>query len=108
LHTANDIVHDLSAGLWPGAAAALWLIRSRTDHLPGGVLSASLPAWPSVFLIMLVALAALVVTGAVRLNYRSSALTAGTQRTRTVLVKHTVFTLVFIASTVVAFRSIQA
>lgn len=100
---ANDIVHDLSAGAWPGAAASLWLIRSHAV-LPEGALSITLPALSSVYLIMFATLALLVVTGALRVNYRASS-SAG--RTRVVLIKHAAFVAVFILAIVVSMASLR-
>lgn len=106
LRTANDIAHDLSAGAWPGAAFAVWLVRSRADaSLPAGTLTPSLPAWSAVFVVMVLALATLVVTGLMRVSYQG---TGGSKtRLRTALAKHTVFTVVFVLATWLAIVSLR-
>ena len=106
----NDIVHDLAAGAWPGTAVALWLVRSRAERaLPPGTFAESAPALSAVFVVMLGALALLVLTGILRINYRTHGIspTMVKTRNRTVLIKHAVFAVVFIFATVLAIASLQ-
>jgi ABC-type tungstate transport system substrate-binding protein len=109
LKVANDIVHDLAAGSWPGAALALWIARRAADvSLPADQLQALLRGWSSILLIAVVSAVLLVVTGLVRARYRrllqSTAVTSS--RMPVVLAKHAVFVLVFVSATVVAFSSL--
>lgn len=107
---ANDIVHDLAAGTWPGAAIALWLVRDRADRvLPPDTAALSLRAWSAAFLVMFGALATSIVTGIVRARYRTYGLTTPIirSRTRAALIKHAVFVMVLILATVLAVMSLQ-
>jgi putative copper export protein len=107
LRIANDIVHDLSAGLWPGAAVAVWLVRRGAEAgLTSATVNVSPIAYGAVFPVMVAALAALVVTGLVRLGYRG---VRGSPKTlvRTVLIKHAAFSSVFILATALAIRTVS-
>ena len=105
VRVVNDILHDLSAGAWPGAVAAAWLVRSGARGALSAAAFADLQqAWSAVFLIMAVALAVLVVTGIVRLRYRSLGIPPDllAARTRAALIKHAVFVTVFLLAIVAA------
>lgn len=110
LRVVNDLVHDLAAGAWPGAVTALWLLRKGAKSaLPPDAFATTLPGWSAVLLIMLAALAVLVVTGIVRVNYRSLGVPPDLlrARTRAAVIKHVVFSLVFIFATVAAIALLQ-
>jgi putative copper export protein len=98
----NDILHDLSAGVSPGAVLALWLVRAGAEKtLPPDVFSTTMRTWSWILL--------LVVTGSVRLNYRNLSVSPEALRSkgRAALVKHAVFVSLFVASAVVAFTILQ-
>ena len=102
----NDVVHDLAAGAWPGAVMALWIARSvARGSVPSDVYAVVQRAWSGIPLIMIVALAVLVATGGVRLYYRGFGLPGELlkARGRAALIKHAVFTTVFLVATVIGF-----
>ena len=110
LHIVIDILHDLTAGIWPGAVIALWLARTRTEEtLPPDDFAELLSSWSVVLLVMLAALAVLVATGLVRANYRALGTTSDwlKRRTRSALIKHAVFVTVYVVAAVFAFRLLQ-
>jgi putative copper export protein len=111
VRATNDIVHDLAAGLWPGAVLALAVMRgglagtARPDRLP-----VVLEAWYGVFWLAALAVAALVFTGAVRLRYRTMGIEPSSLpgRGRAATYKHVVFVSVFVlalAAAVVMLRT---
>lgn len=104
-----DVIHDLAAGAWPGATAALWLARDRARELGPEVLEATVQAWSPVAWVMIVSLAVLVATGFLRIDYVGAGLPeeARSARSRTAAYKHVVFVALFIAATVVAFGILQ-
>jgi hypothetical protein len=109
LKVANDILHDLAAGAWPGAAVALWIARRAADAtLPREQMSDLLRGWSPVLLVALASAELLVVTGLIRARYRrllqSAAVTSA--RMPVVLAKHGVFIAVFVAATVLAFQAL--
>ena len=106
----NDLLHDVAAGVGPGAALALWLVRNgATATLDPVALAGMTRSWSWIVLVLFVALVVLVVTGAVRLSYWNATIVpdAATSRGRAALVKHAVFVAVFVYATVVAFGAIQ-
>lgn len=100
-----DVLHDLAAGAWPGATAALWLARNRAAELGPDVLVSTVEAWSPVAWVMIVSLATLVATGFMRIDYLGAGMPEELRsaRSRTAAYKHVAFVAVFIASTVVAF-----
>ena len=106
----NDLVHDVTAGVVPGAVLALWLVRNgaKTTLNPTD-LSALAQSWTWIILAVFVALAVFVVTGSIRISYRTRNLRADALQSqgRAVLIKHAVFILLFLYATVMAFVLIQ-
>jgi hypothetical protein len=105
-----DLVHDITAGVGPGAVLALWLVRggAATTVAPAE-LSTMVSSWSWIVLILFLEVVILVVTGAVRVSYRThntreDALVA---QGRAALLKHAVFIPLFIFATVVGFMTIQ-
>src|SRR5450759_921918 len=106
----NDILHDLSAGASPGAVLALWLVSSGARKtLPADVYTTTMATWSWILLILFLALVVLVVTGSIRLNYRTLGVSedALPAKGRAAMAKHAVFVLVFIASASVAIMLLQ-
>ncbi len=109
LHVSTDIAHDLSAGLWPGAALAVWFVSRRASvglSAPDPV--ALRPLWAA-FSVMLIALVLTVVTGIARVNFTGilSGSPATRGRLRVALVKHAVFVAVLVAATLLAFSALR-
>jgi putative copper export protein len=106
----NDLVHDITAGVFPGAVLALWLVRNgaRATLAPEAVSSLA-QSWSWIVLVLFVALVLFVVTGSIRVSYRLHNIR--TEETaaqgRSALIKHVVFILVFVYAAVVAFSVIQ-
>jgi putative copper export protein len=106
----NDVLHDLAAGAWPGAVAALWIVRSgSTSALRPEALALALKSWSGLFAVLVVALAVLIATGAGRLSYRGLGVRPAVlaSRARTALIKHGVFVTVLVAATVWAFMLLK-
>jgi hypothetical protein len=106
----NDSLHVLSAGIVPGAAMAVWMARgSAKATLDPAVFTGLVQSWTWVLLILLVALVVLVITGAVRLSYRTLNIVpeALPAKGRAALLKHGLFVALFVYSTVIAFMAIQ-
>lgn len=103
--TAIDFVHDVSAGLFPGAVLSAWLIRGRFVSASPDSLEALAKASTSLWIVLFVALAAIIVTGAIRLSYWKLNVRSGFMeaKVRMAQIKHAAFVLVTIASIVVMF-----
>jgi putative copper export protein len=106
LRIANDSIHDLAAGAWPGAVMALWFALDATRRtFQRDTFTVVLHAASSVWIVWFLALLLLVATGAARVNYRTRGLTAeiAEARTRAALWKHLIFVTVFVVATVAAY-----
>jgi hypothetical protein len=106
----NDILHDLSAGVSPGAVLALWLVSSGARRtLPADMYRTTTAGWSWILLVLFLALVVLVVTGSMRLNYRTLGVSedALPAKGRAAMAKHAVFVLVFIVSAGVAIGLLQ-
>lgn len=66
---ANDLLHDLSAGLFPGAVIAAWLLRAGVDRVDPGRGAVVAEASEGLWLILAFALSLLIATGIMRLRY---------------------------------------
>jgi len=100
VRAAIDFTHDIAAGLFPGGVIAAWMIRQRFESASPDAVGALETASTSLWLILLGALLALVITGALRLKYWRLNVRSGFMeaKKRMVLVKHTAFVLVLVAS----------
>lgn len=110
LRTSIDALHALSAGLTPGAALTLWLLRSGAQATLDPVAFAGLPrTWAGVLLIPFASVTVLVVTGLVRLSHRSADVTPAAigPRGRATIIKHVVFVGALVASTAWMFLLLQ-
>ena len=102
----NDFLHDMAAGLGPGAVLALRIV---SDHaratLAPEVFADLVRSWSWVVLVLFLALVVLLITGAVRLNYRTLGVRddALAAKGRMALIKHAAFVLLFVAAVVEAF-----
>jgi hypothetical protein len=105
----NDLVHDLMAGLVPGAVLSLWLVRSAAEvSLDPQALATLVRGWSWLVLVMFGALAVLGVTGVIRTGYRGRNIrehAMGVQ-SRSSAIKHVVFVTVFVTATVTGFMVI--
>jgi hypothetical protein len=106
----NDLVHDVTAGTVPGAALALWLVRTGAKaSLSPEALAILVRSWSWIVGVIFLAIVFFVVTGSIRLSYRTRNISAGALKAqgRSALIKHAVFISVFVYATVVAFMVIQ-
>lgn len=106
----NDLLHDVAAGVSPGAVLALWLVRAGAkETLPPDMFATTMRTWSWILLILFVGLVVSVVTGSVRLNYRNLNVSADAVQAkgRAALAKHAVFTVLFVGSAVAAFSILQ-
>lgn len=110
LRAINDLIHDLTAGIFPGAVLALWLVRNgaRATMTPQA-LSDLAQSWSWIVLLMFIALAIFVITGSIRVSYRirNTKPEAVASQGRVALIKHAFFVGIFVYSAVVAFMVIQ-
>lgn len=107
----NDILHDVAAGLVPGTALALWLVRGgATSVVDPSTLATLARGWTWFVLVLFVALAVLVATGGVRVVYWSSTIKPEdqTSRGRSALVKHALFVALVVYAAVVGFQAIAS
>jgi hypothetical protein len=106
----NDLLHDLTAGVVPGAVLALWMVRNGAKAVVTPVeLASMVESWSWIVGLLFAAVVVFVVTGSVRISYRTRNLSeAGLQaQGRSALVKHAFFIAVFVYAAVVAFSVIQ-
>jgi hypothetical protein len=106
----NDLVHDVTAGVVPGAVLALWLVRTGAKAtLNASDLSALAQSWTWIVPLIFGALVIFAVTGSIRLGYRTRNLRPDALQAqgRAALIKHGVFILLFLYATVMAFVVIQ-
>jgi putative copper export protein len=103
----NDILHDLAAGVWPGAVFALWMVRrTATSALGSQAMSSALArSWTWILAVMLAALVVQVATGGARLFYWKAPVDPSQVRKkgRVAGAKHAVFVLIFVIAAVEAF-----
>jgi hypothetical protein len=100
----------MSAGFAPGAVLALSMVRSGAKAtVDPAVLSNMAQSWTWVLLILFVALVVLVVTGSIRLSYRTMGIepAALPAKGRVALAKHAVFFAVYLYTAVMAFMVLQ-
>ena len=106
----NDLVHDVTAGVFPGAVLALWLVRRGASAVLGpDALSTMIRGWSWIVLALFIVVVVFVVTGSIRVGYRVRNISpeALQAQGRSAMIKHAVFVLVFVCATVVAFSVIQ-
>ena len=107
---ANDLVHDVTAGVVPGTVLALWLVRAGAKGtIAPAELSTLVSSWSWIVLLIFVAVVIFVVTGSIRISYRTRNIRPEALKAqgRSALIKHAVFVLVFVYATVVGFMVIQ-
>ena len=111
LRVVNDMVHDLTAGTVPAQALALWIVRQNAKAaLAPDAFAALIHGWSWIVLVIFIAVALLIITGSIRLNYRSRNLRedAVAVQGRAALIKHAVMVTLFIGGVFLAFMAIQA
>lgn len=95
-----EFIHDIAAGAFPGAVWFAWMIRQKFEVASPDAVGELARASTSLWVVLLVALFAIVATGAMRimywkLNVREGGLDA---KRRLILIKHTLFVLLMIVS----------
>ena len=111
LKAINDIVHDLAAGVLPGAVLALWVVRGHLASVVGAQAASDMArSWTWILTIMLAALVVQVATGGARLLYWKAPLAPEKvqAKARIAGAKHAVFVLVFVGAAVAAFMLLQS
>ena len=106
----NDLLHDVTAGVFPGAVLALWLVRKgAAATLSPDAVATMVRSWSWIVLLLFVVIVVFVVTGSMRVSYRTRNISAEALQAqgRSAMIKHAVFVLVFVYATVVAFTVIQ-
>jgi ABC-type Na+ efflux pump permease subunit len=110
LRAVNDMVHDLSAGVVPAQALALWLVRQGAQAvLAPDAFATLVRGWTWAVLVIVVAMVLLFITGTIRLGYRTrnTREDAVAIQGRTALIKHGVMVALFLGGVVLAFMAIQ-
>jgi|GEM_PF-3488573 hypothetical protein len=102
----NNFVHDLFTGLWTSTVLVIYLLKKKTMG-PGGMLIS--PALCDVmrffFWLGIVSLAVTLTTGGLRLLYyrRDNIGDGGETKKKILIVKHVLFTVVFLGGTYLAY-----
>ncbi len=110
LRTVIDSVHALSAGVTPGVAAALWVVRGGAQASLDPVAFAGIVrGWTTVLVVPVAAIVLLVATGLARLSHRTAHLAPAAigPKSRAALIEHAVFVALFGGSIVLIFALIQ-
>lgn len=110
VRAANDFVHDLSAGAFPGAVIGTLLLKSRLAVASPESIEFLGRATSALWSVFFVAVALLIATGAFRLRYWRLNVRQGylEKKSRTVWIKHLGFVAVMVASLVQLFRLLAA
>lgn len=66
---ANNWAHDFASGLWGACVLVIWLLHGRVAEVPAEAAAALGDVQRLLWLVLLASLAAIAVTGAVRLAY---------------------------------------
>ena len=106
VRVVNDFLHDIAAGVGPGAVLALWVVSNGAKATVDPVVLAGMTrSWSWIVLVLFVQLVVLVVTGIVRLSYHYLGVSedAVKAKGRMALIKHGLFVLLFVAVVVEAF-----
>lgn len=110
LRVTNDLLHDVTAGVVPGAVLALWLVRSAAKvSLAPAEASTLVQGWSWIVLLMFVAVVIFIVTGSIRLSYRTRNIRedALPAQGRSAMIKHVFFVGIFVVAVVEAFILLQ-
>lgn len=103
---ANGWIHDVAGGLWAAGLFVIWRLdhwRFTESDSPSTFVLARVAH--EMFWIMLAALLAILVTGAIRLVYWRNASTADElrYRRRSLLVRHAVYLAIYVTGTIWAY-----
>jgi ABC-type anion transport system duplicated permease subunit len=92
----NNFIHDMSTGTWAACVLVVWTLAEQSSKLPGAG-SAIAVAEHRVFWLLVISLAGLAVTGALRLAYWRDEATQGTiaQKRAALIAKHVGFLLIY-------------
>lgn len=110
VRVVNDLLHDLTAGVVPGAVLALWYVRNGAKAVVSPVeLSTLASSWSWIVALIFIALAVFIVTGSIRLSYRERNLKESALKAqgRSALIKHAFFVSIFVYASAMAFVLIQ-
>jgi hypothetical protein len=96
----NDLLHDIAAGLFPGAVIAAWIVRGAIDALDPGRGAIVTRASGGLWMLMLLGLAVSTATGVLRLRYWQLNVRSGFLETKKQMAatKHIVFVFVLLLS----------
>lgn len=97
--TANDVLHDLALGVFPGVVVGTWLI-DRTTVSTGEGSSVVAHAAPVLWLVFAFGLLVSVATGLLRLRYWKLNVRSGYMNTKSAVaaMKHSAFVLLLLGS----------
>jgi hypothetical protein len=100
VRSAIEFVHDIAAGAFPGAVLMAWIIRQQIEVTQRGAVADVGRASLSLWVILLGVLFAIGLTGLIRLRYWKLNVRPGflDSKKRLVLIKHTAFVVLLIAS----------
>lgn len=106
LVVVNNFVHDLSTGLWASSILVIYLLDMKTRSVTGLLVSSALhDVMKTFFWIGTASIAVILTTGGARLLYyrTESAGDEGQIKKDLLIVKHVLFTFVFIGGTYLAY-----
>lgn len=106
VHAVTDIVHDVAAGIFPGAVIGAWLYERALGAASVGAGDPTAEATGPLLVLLLADLIVLVATGLVRLNHWQLNVRSGFLQTKAqmAVLKHIVFVVVLVLSAVALFR----
>jgi len=98
----NNFLHDMATGTWAAALLVVYILHGRYASVPPEAAAVLRDAAGAVFVLGLVALAVIGVTGTVRLFYWRKQTSPGElkEKRRALIVKHVAFTVVYGGGTV--------
>ena len=97
---ANDFVHDIAAGFFPGSVAGAWVIRGALNALEPGSGAVVERAAGSLWLLFAIAAAVSVGTGLLRTRYWRLNVRSGfmEKKSQTAITKHALFVTALVLS----------
>jgi putative copper export protein len=93
----NNFVHDLCTGMWFACLLVLWVVERQSVGVPAEAAAVLSSASVAVFWLLVLSLAGIAITGAIRLMYWRAETPADMLRAKrpALIAKHVAFVVVF-------------
>jgi uncharacterized membrane protein len=97
VRVTNNFLHDMATGTWAACVLVLWILARERAEMPSITIAALGEATHAVWVLLLIALAVLTVTGALRLFYWRATTPPEELRAkrRALVVKHVAFLVIY-------------